>query len=404
MSAYEYVALDQRGRKTKGIIEGETPRQARQLLREQGKNVVSLESFVEKKGPDYRKAIPGRRISVRDLALFTRQLAILIRSGLPLEEALAIASEQTDKRHIRKIIMSLRARILEGRTLAHACRQHPSSFPTLYHATVSAGESSGKLDNVLENLSDYLDVREAINRKTQTALIYPVLLTFISVLIVIGLLTFVVPQIAGVFDNIGQELPTLTRWLIQASEFMTQHGLLLLLFAVAVTLLLRLLLKIGRVRYRFHKGLLSMPFAGRFIRGSNSARFTRTLSILTSSGVDLLKALEITKQVISNLPMKQAVEEAAVQVREGSSLSRALAKSKLFPSLTNHFIASGESSGELDRMLESAADYQEREIQSFSEMMLSIFEPVLIMVMGGIVLLIVISILLPIFEMNQLVS
>jgi general secretion pathway protein F len=404
MSAYEYVALDQRGRRTKGIIEGETPRQARQLLREQGKNVVSLESFVDKKPTNYRKAIPGRRISVRDLALFTRQLAILIRSGLPLEEALAIASEQTEKRHIRKIIMGLRARILEGQTLAHACSLHPNSFPTLYHATVSAGESSGKLDNVLENLSDYLDVRESINRKTQTALIYPVLLSFISVLIVIGLLTFVVPQIAGVFDNIGQELPTLTRWLIQTSEFMSQHGLLLLIFVSAIPLLFRLLLRIGDVRFRLHKHLLSIPFVGRFIRGSNSARFTRTLSILTSSGVELLKALEISKQVISNLPMKQAVEEAAVQVREGSSLSRALAKSKLFPSLTNHFIASGESSGELDQMLENAADYQEREIQSFSEIMLSVFEPVLIMIMGGIVLLIVISILLPIFEMNQLVS
>jgi general secretion pathway protein F len=404
MSAYEYIALDHRGRKTTGIIEGETPRQARQLLREQGKNVVSLESFVEKKAPEHGKVIRGRRINVRDLALFTRQLAILIRSGLPLEEALAIASEQTEKRHIRKIIMGLRSKILEGQTLAHACRQYPNSFPTLYHATVSAGESSGKLDNVLENLSDYLDVREAINRKTQTALVYPVLLTFISILIVVGLLTFVVPQIAGVFDNIGQELPTLTRWLIQTSEFMSQYGLLLLLLAFTIPLLFRQLLKVEGVRYRLHKNLLSLPMVGRFIRGSNSARFTRTLAILTSSGVDLLNALDIAKKVVSNLPMKQAVKEAAAQVREGSSLSRALGKSKLFPSLTSHFIASGESSGELDKMLENAADYQEREIQSFSEMMLSVFEPVLIMVMGGIVLLIVISILLPIFEMNQLVN
>jgi len=402
LGAFEYQALDQQGRQKKGIIESDTPRLARQLLREKGLSPLSVEAVTNRESRQ-QASFGGRGISTRDLALVTRQLATLSRSGMPLEEALQAVSQQTDKGRIRRIILGVRSRVLEGQSLSNALANFPNAFPQLYRATVDAGESSGKLDFVLEKLAEYVETREQLRQKIQLAMIYPVLLTLISILVVIGLLTYVVPEIVGVFDNLGQELPILTRWLIAASDFLREYGLLVLGGMVAAWAAATALLRIEAVRFAHQAMQLRLPLISHFVRGSNTARFTRTLAILSGSGVELLESLRIASQVLPNLPMRRAVETTAVRVREGDSLSHALQQTRLFPPITVHLIASGETSGQLPKMLESAADNQQREVQAMAEMLVGVFEPLLILFMGGVVLTIVIAILLPIFEMNQLV-
>ncbi len=404
MGAFEYQALDNQGRKKKGVIEADTPRQARQQLRDQGLSPLSVDLVENKQKISAKGVFGGPRLRNRDLTLITRQIATLSRSGLPLEEVLSAVSRQTEKKSARRILSGLRSRILEGLSIADACGHYPNAFSPLYRATIAAGESSGKLDEVLERLADHLEKREEIRQKVQIALIYPILLTVLSILIVIGLLTYVVPEIVGVFDNLGQELPTMTRWLISVSDLFREYGLIMLLGLLILWTSFRLLLRIQTFRFAVHRLLLQVPLFGRFLKNTNASRFTRTLAILSGSGVELLASLKIAGQVIPNLAIRAAVEHAAAKVREGGSLSRLLEQSKLFPPITVHLIASGESSGQLDRMLENAANTQEREIQSQTSMLVGIFEPMLILLMGGIVLVIVISILLPIFEMNELVK
>lgn len=403
MPAFEYQALNQSGQQKRGIIEGDTAKRARQLLREQGLAPVSIEPIHEKLSHG-AKGIRHDRAGTKDLALITRQLAALTRSGLPLEEALLVVSEQTEKKRSRKIVLGLRTGVLEGQSFSQACNQYPNTFPALYRATIEAGESSGKLDAILERLADHLEGREQIKQKLQLAMIYPVLLTFISILVVVGLLTYVVPEIVGVFDNLGQELPPLTQGLIALSEFLKMYGLHMLLGILIIWVLFKLLLRNEDLKFSYHRFILRLPLIGRFARGSNTASFTRTLAILSGSGVELLEALRIAGQVTPNLAIKTAVGEAAINVREGGSLSQSLAKSNLFPPITVHLIASGESSGQLSEMLDSAAINQEREVQSYAEMAVGIFEPVLILIMGGVVLTIVLAILMPIFDMNQLIQ
>ncbi len=404
MPAFEYQVLNQKGQKKRGIIEGDTPKRARQLLRDQGLSPITLEPINEKSTTGKKTKHHGDRTSTKELALFTRQLAALTRSGLPLEESLGVVSEQTEKKRTRKIVLTLRSRVLEGLSFSQACEQYPNAFPPLYRATIEAGESSGKLDSILERLADHLEGREQIIQKLKLALIYPVLLTIISVAVVLGLLTFVVPEIVGVFNNLGQELPALTQGLITLSDLLKQYGLHLVAGLLLAWISFKLLLQVGTIRHSYHRFILRIPIVGRFARGTNTASFTRTLAILSSSGVELLEALRIAGQVTPNLAIKTAVNAAAVKVREGGSLSQSLAKSRLFPPITVHLIASGESSGQLAKMLDSAALNQEREVQSFAEMAVGIFEPMLILVMGGVVLTIVLAILMPIFDMNQLIQ
>ncbi|VAX09539.1 General secretion pathway protein F [hydrothermal vent metagenome] len=403
MGAFEYQALDQQGRQKKGIIESDTPRVARQLLRDMGLTPLSVDAVTSQESRLPNTIGGGRSLGTRDLALLTRQLATLSQSGIPLEEALLAVSQQTSKSYIRRIILGVRTRVLEGQSLSNALGNFPNAFPGLYRATVDAGESSGKLDFVLEKLADYEETREQMHQKVQLAMIYPALLTTISILIVIGLLAYVVPEISVVFENMGQKLPTLTVWLISASNFLLEYGLYMLAGLSVMGLTGTAMLQVKSVRFTQQTVLLKLPLVARIIRGSNAAGFTRTLAILTGSGVELLEALRIASQVIPNLPMRQAVEKTAARVREGDSLSHSLGQTGLFPPITVHLIASGESSGQLPRMLESAANNQQREVQTMTEMLVGIFEPLMILFMGIIVLLIVIAILLPIFEMNQLV-
>ncbi len=403
MPAFEYQALNSKGRKKQGIIEADTAKRARQLLRDQGLAPLSI-TPIQQTGSNRKQIGNYGKANTKDLALLTRQLAALSRSGLPLEESLRVTSEQTEKKRIKKILIGVRGSVLEGQSLSQACGQYPNAFPPLYRATIEAGESSGKLDAILERLADHMESREQIMQKLQLAMIYPILLTTISILIVLGLLTYVIPEIVGVFDNLGQKLPPLTRGLISLSDILKDYGIYILLCIILLSASIKLLLRIEDLRFKFHKFILKIPLIGKFVRGSNTASFTRTLAILCSSGVELLEALRISGQVIPNIAIRSAVKDAAISVREGGSLSRSLAKSNIFPPITLHLIASGESSGQLSEMLESAASNQERDVQSFIEMAVGIFEPMMILLMGGVVLTIVLAILMPIFDMNQLIK
>lgn len=404
MGAFEYTALDTLGKEHSGVLEGDAARQIRQQLREQGLTPLSVEEVQKREARGGKGTIFKRKISAGDLALITRQWATLVRSGLPIEESLSTVAQQSEKSRLKSMMMAVRSRVMEGHTLAVALSDFPHVFNELYRSTVQAGEQSGHLDVVLERLADFTESRQHISQKMSQALIYPVLLTLVAISVVVGLLTFVVPKIVQVFENIGQELPLLTIWLIKTSDFLVNHYKLLIFLIVALVTGFFYFMRFEGFRYRYHRWLLRLPLVSRMVRGANAARFARTFSIVTASGVPVLEGLRISSQVITNLPMKKAVDEAASKVREGASIHKALDKSGFFPPMTVHLIASGEASGNIEEMLQRAADSQEREMESLTASLLGIFEPVLILLMGGVVLVIVLAILLPIFDMNQLVK
>lgn len=408
MGAFEYAALDNRGRTRKGVLEGDTARQVRQQLREKGWSPMAVEEVaIGRKKPGDDKS-PGfsRRFGITptDLALITRQLATLVHSGLPLEEALKAVSQQTEKSRIQSMVLAVRSRVLEGHSMADGLGIFPGAFPELYRMTVAAGEQSGHLDVVLERLADYTESRQKMRQKVMLALLYPIILTLLAFGVVVGLLTYVVPEVVKVFVNTGQQLPWLTRTLIGVSDFLVANGFIILAIMAVLGIGWNYALRNDKVRYAYHNFLLRLPLIARLTRGINTARFARTLSILGSSGVPILEGLHVSSQVLGNLPMRAAVEEAALRVREGATLSASLNKSGYFTPMTIHLIASGEASGELENMLERAATNQEQEVETLIAALLGIFEPILILAMGGIVLVIVLAILLPIFELNQLVK
>ena len=399
MPAFEYTALDKQGKKRKGVLEGDAQRQIRQQLRDQDLIPLSVDEVSQK---NTQRRSRGIKMGAADLALVTRQLATLVRSGLALEEALRAIAEQSPRS--KTLLLAVRSRVLEGHSLAEGLGDYPTIFPQLYRATVAAGEQTGHLDIVLERLAEYTEQRQYLRQKTLLALFYPLLLTSVAVLVVVGLLAYVVPQVVQVFANINQNLPFLTRSLIMVSDFLRDWGLVLLIICGLLAAGFRYALRFDRFIHLFHHFLLRVPVVSRLERNTNVVRFTRTLSILLQSGVPILKALDITAQVVSNYPMRAALQKASEQVRQGSSLHHALEQSRLFPPMTVYLIASGESSGNLEQMLERAAIMQERELETVIGVLLSLFEPVLILVMGSIVLVIVLAILMPIFELNQLIQ
>ena len=404
MGAFEYTAVDGTGRQRRGVLDGDTARQVRQTLRDRGLIPVDVSEVVEKKGGGRRGFSLRRGISPMDLALVTRQLATLVRSSMPLEESLLAISQQSEKARLKSIMLGVRSRVMEGHTLAEGLADFPQAFPELYRATVAAGEQSGHLDAILERLADYAETRQQLRQRVMHALIYPTILTVLAILIVSGLLVYVVPQVVGVFENTGQQLPGLTAGLIAMSDFLRAHGLVLLGILIVLFIAARRILRQPGPRRRYHRFLLRVPIVGRLTRGVNTARFTRTLSILAGSGVPVLESLRIAGEVINNIPMREAVEETSLRVREGAPIAASLSASRLFPPMTLHLISSGEASGELENMLERAAVNQEREVDSLIATMLSILEPALILLMGALVLMIVLAILMPIFELNQLVG
>lgn len=404
MGAFEYSAVDPAGKELKGVIEGDTPRQVRQLLRERQLLPLSVAEVAKKEASRQRSFTFRRSMSATDLAMITRQLATLVQSGMPLEEALLAVGEQNEAPRVKSIVLGVRSKVMEGHSLADGLTDFPKAFPELYRATVSAGEQSGHLDAVLERLADYTESRQELRQKILNAMIYPVTLTILAVTIVSLMLVYVVPKVVGVFANTGQDLPVLTSSLIALSDFLRSWGLLLVIAIAAAAWVFRRVLRQPDPRRKFDRFLLRVAIVGRLVRGFNTARFTRTLSILVGSGVPVLESLRISAQVITSLPMRDAVEDVSARVREGGAIGRSLGDSGLFPPLCIHLISSGEASGELDTMLARAAANQEREMDGLIAALLGILEPALIVGMGGVVLLIVLAILLPIFELNQLVG
>lgn len=403
MGAFEYTALDAAGREKKGVLEGDTPRQVRQILRERQLLALTVTEVAQKEARRQRSFTFTRGASSGDVALLTRQLATLVRAGLPLEESLQAVSEQTENPRVQSILLGVRAKVMEGHALADGLADFPRVFPEIYRSTVAAGEQSGRLDGVLERLADYTESRDELRQKIIAALMYPILLTIMCFAIVSGLLVYVVPKVVDVFTANKGKLPLITQALMGLSDFMRHYGLYLLIFLVLATIGFFRWLRSPDNRRRFDRLCLRLPLVGRVVRGFNTARFTRTFSILTASAVPVLEAMRIASEVVSNVPMREAVTEAASRVREGAPIGRALAQSKLFPPMTIHLISSGESSGELDQMLERAALSQERELNGLLAGLVGLLGPLLIVLMGLFVMSIVFAMLLPIFEMNDLI-
>ncbi|MBT8080840.1 MAG: type II secretion system inner membrane protein GspF [Gammaproteobacteria bacterium] len=404
MGAFEYTALDQSGKQSKGLLEGDTPKHVRQILRDRNLFPVSVNEVAKQEARRQRGFTLRRGMSPGELALITRQLASLSQSGLPLEEALLAVAQQNDLPRTKSILLGVRAKVMEGHSLADGFREFPQAFPELYRATVAAGEQSGHLDVVLERLADYTEARQELRQRVSGALIYPIALVIFSVLIVGFMLMTVVPKIVTVFESTRAELPGLTKLMIGTSEFLQSFWLPLIIGVFAVGWAIRWVLQREGPRRRYHRLLLRLPIIARLTRGVNTARFTRTLSILAGSGVPILEALKISAEVIENVPMRDAVLEASLRVREGASIAKSLAASKLFPPMMIHLVSSGEAGGRLEDMLARAAAGQEREVDGLIAALLGILQPLLIILMGGIVLTIVLAILLPIFEMNNLIQ
>jgi general secretion pathway protein F len=403
MPAYEYTALDSSGKERRGLLEGDNARQVRAALREQSLMPISVEEVVDSRPQRLDSLSMARRINAMDLSLLTRQLATLVRSGLPLEEALLAVSQQSEKARVRSVMLGVRSRVVEGRTLAEGLAAFPGVFPEIYRATVSAGEQSGHLDSVLERLADYTENRQVLQQRIRNAMVYPILLTVVCVLIVALLLGYVVPEVVRVFEAGDRQLPLLTRILIAMSDFIRGWWWLVLAALGALGYGLKRALLQPATRRRFDRFKLRLPLVGRVTRGNNAARFSRTFAILTASAVPVLEALRISGEVVSNVPMREAVQEAAVRVREGAPIARSLGASKLFPPMLIHLVSSGETSGALESMLERAADNQERELDGVVNAAVGILGPLMILLMGGFVFVIVLALLLPIFELNQLV-
>jgi general secretion pathway protein F len=404
MGAYEYTALDGGGKERRGVIEGDTPKHVRSLLRERELLPVNVTEVSQKESRRHTGFTLRRGVSASDLSLLTRQLATLVRAGLPLEEALLATSQQSEKPRVQSILLGVRSRVMEGHTLASGLGEFPRVFPEIYRATVSAGEQSGHLDRILERLADYTENREQIRQKVMGALLYPIVLSVMCFSIVSILLVYVVPKVVEVFDANRAKLPLMTRLLVVVSEFLRHNGIWLLLGVAALGFFAWRALQNPATLRRWHLIMLRLPVVGRLARGFNTARFTRTLSILTGSSVPVLDALRIAGEVVTNLPMRDAVNAAAQRVREGAAIGRSLATSKLFPPMTVHLISSGESSGKLEDMLERAAQSQERELDGMLAAMVGLLGPLMIITMGLFVMGIVFAMLLPIFEMNSLIS
>ena len=406
MGAFAYTALDGTGREHKGVLEGDTARHVRGLLREKSLLPVTVTEVAAQESRAQRSAGTFtflRRVSTADLSLFTRQLATLVRAALPLEEALLAVSQQTERDRVRSILLGVRARVMEGHTLAVGLADFPRVFPEIYRATVAAGEQSGHLDTVLERLADYGEGREALRQKVLGAMLYPLVLTIMSFTIVSILLAYVVPKVVGVFASSHAKLPLMTRALVALSDAIRHYGIWFLLAAVIGAVLFVRWQREPHNRRLVHRWLLTLPLVGKLLRGFNTARFTRTLSILTASAVPVLDALRISGEVVNNLPMRDAVTEATARVREGAPIGRSLAASRLFPPMSIHLISSGESSGKLESMLERAALSQEQELEGLVTALTGLLGPLLIVFMGLFVMGLVFAMLLPIFEMNSLI-
>lgn len=404
MAAFSYKAMNAKGKNVSGVLEGDNPRQIRQQLREKGLVPLEVDQVAEKASKGASKfTLFQPRISTSDLALLTRQLATLIESALPIEEALLAVAEQSDKPRHKNMMMAVRSKVVEGHGLADALSEFPSVFDTLYRAMVAAGEKSGHLDTVLNRLADYTERRQQVKSQIVQAMIYPIMMLVVAVGIVSLLLAYVVPKIIGQFDNMGQELPTVTQILIGMSDATRDYGLYALVVMGLLMVGYQRLLQKASFRLASDRRRLKMPVMGNVVKGLNTSRFASTLSILTASAVPVLEGMRIAGNVLDNKYIQGLVQDAAQRVQEGASLRSSLEQTKVFPPMMMHMIASGEKSGELQSMLARAADNQDREFEAQVNIALSIMGPVLILAMAGIVFFIVIAILLPIISLNSMI-
>lgn len=405
MPAFDYKAVNAKGKSVKGVIEGDTARHVRSMLRDQGLMPTTVESCVTKKTDKAKSQRFGRgKVSTTELALLTRQLATLVESGLPLEEALTAVSEQCEKDRLKSMIMAVRTKVTEGYGLSESMADFPQVFNNLYRSMVAAGEKSGHLDNVLNRLADYTEQRQLLRAQLIQAMVYPIIMTLVATGVIVILLTAVVPQIVAQFEHLGGKLPGTTQFLIASSEFLQNYGLLVVLCLAGIGFVFSQLLKKPTFLFKYHQNILKLPLVGKVARGISTARFARTLSILSASAVPLLESMRISGEVLDNVYIKQSVKEASDKVREGASLKNSLEQTKLFPPMMLHMIASGEKSGELDHMLSRAADNQDREFEALVSISLKAFEPLLMVVMAGIVLFIVMAILQPTLQLNNMIG
>ncbi len=409
MAAFKYKALDTSGKVVKGVLEGDSERQIRAQLRTKSLRPIEVASAGRRAANNasseggIRRGLFAPRLSASELALMTRQLATLVASALPLDECLQAAAEQTRKSSTKALLIQVRSKVAEGHTLAHAMAQFPQAFGDMYRAMVNAGEQAGQLGPVLEQLADHTENRQHTAQKLQMALIYPFVLIGVAIAVVTALMVFVVPEMVGIFAQTKTDLPPLTVALIATSDFLTNHGWILGLAIVVLVMTIRRLLKNPNYKKLSDALLLRIPGIRRVLIGMDTARFSSTLSILMASGVPLLDALRIAGAVMNNLVLRAASKEVAGKVQEGSSLNRALSQEEFFPPMMVHMVASGETSGELETMLERSASNQERELEATLGTVMGLFEPIMVVVMGGLVLTIVMAILLPIFDLNTMV-
>jgi general secretion pathway protein F len=400
MDAFRYEALDAAGRTVSGVVQADTPRQARTQLRAQGLHPTAVDLV---RARERARQPWARGISSDELSLVTRQMATLLASGLTMEQSLSALIEEASAPMTREVLGGVKAEITAGLSLAAALGTYDKSFPDFYQALVHGGEESGALPTVLQHLADYLDARQTLKQKTSLALLYPVLVTLVAISIVTGLLVFVVPQIVQVFQQSRQSLPLLTRALIALSDFLRAAWPYLAIIGIGTVIAARMALRRDAPRRSWDAVMLRAPWLGTLIRGVNTSRFASTLAILVGGGVPLLSALKSGARVMTNTVMREAIEAAIERVREGESLARALGATRVFPPLMVHLVASGEISGKLEQMLQRVAQLETQALERRLAVFLTLLEPVMILVMGGVVLMIVLAILLPIIEINQLV-
>jgi general secretion pathway protein F len=402
MAIFHYNAINSKGKNQSGIVEAESLKSARQLLREKNMTLLSIRPAQEK-AQKKTGNITKFSLSSKELALITRQLATLLTAGLPIEAALAAVVEQTEKPTSKTLLSIVRNKMLEGYSLAASLRECPAAFSELYCGTVAAGEQSGHLDRVLQRLADYTEQQFHMRQKLQHAFIYPSIMILVSIGIIGFLLEYVVPKMITVYSNIGQALPEMTQILLALSGAVTHYGLYIVVaIFVAGFLFFRKMKKSISFREKVHHLYLYLPIIGNAIKVVNTARFSRTFAILSSAGVSVLEAMTIASQLVSHLPIRYSVIDAVKRVREGAAIHFSLKQTRYFSPMSIHLMASGEASGQLEKMLEHAAANQEGEITRLIETSLALFEPVIILVMGAVVLFIVLAILLPIFQLDQL--
>jgi general secretion pathway protein F len=401
--AFHYAALDDTGKRCKGTVEAESSKQARQQIRDLGLAPLEVRATIASDMADSGTSASNIRLTISDLSLLTRQMATLIQAGLPIADALAAVSRQTEKHKVAAMVAALRNRVVEGHSLAFALAEFPRVFSPLYRATVAAGEQSGHLDQVMSRLADYIEATTAARQRVRLAMLYPAILTVVAILIVSGLMAYVVPDVIEVFINQGQTLPLLTRLLVSASNFVVSYGVFTVVIVIGLVSAFRWRLQNDDFRRRWHRWKLRIPVFRRLVRGMNTLHFSSTLSILVGSGIPLVEALAIAGKVLPNDHFREGVEESIREIREGSSLSAALERNGQFPPMMIHMIASGEASGELDSMLDRVAASQQTELDNLVSTLIGIFEPAMLLIMGGMVLGIVVAILQPLFSLNRLI-